>query len=172
MSNRSTVEGTTKPGLDPAITVQNAAISDIPAICAIEELSFPSCWNAETYRGEIDRDIAVFLVAKADGRVVGFSLSWITSVELHILKIAVIPEYRNMGIAEKMMDQTFEASRYKSCEVAFLEVRPSNEAARNFYGKLGFKVLGVRKKYYTDTGEDGIVLVADLEKIGYGKKGE
>ena len=39
-----------------------------------------------------------------------------------------------------------------------LEVRTSNHAARNLYLKYGFKERGVRKAYYSDNGEDALIM--------------
>ena len=56
------------------------------------------------------------------------------------------------------MNRCFLLARKKGVAIVYLEVRPSNEAARAFYAKLGFKTIGTRLKYYTDTGEDALVL--------------
>jgi ribosomal-protein-alanine N-acetyltransferase len=49
-----------------------------------------------------------------------------------------------------------------------IEVRDGNEPARNFYANMGFQVIGRRRKYYIDTGEDAFVMVLSLRAGMYG----
>ena len=160
MSNPDTAPKQTDRPARGRLTIHRATESDLLSIAAIEQQSFPTLWNEETYRKELTRDIALFLVAKLDDEVVGYALSWNSAKELHVLKIAVCPPYRRMNIATALMLQSLILARKSGCEYCLLEVRESNIAAQKMYEKLGFKILGVHKKYYTDTDEDGIVLYA------------
>ena len=51
----------------------------------------------------------------------------------------------------------------RELKLAVLEVRTSNNSAIKLYEKIGFKTLRVRKKYYSDTGEDAYVMLYELE---------
>ncbi len=147
------------------LTIQPATNEDIPFIQQIEKASFPTQWQEKTYLGELKNPIAVFLAAKLDGRLVGFALSWIVVDEFHILKIATDPTARQQGIATELMHRSFDLAIEQESFLAHLEVRVSNIPAQNFYKKLSFRPLSVRKKYYTDTNEDAIVMVARLDQI-------
>ena len=46
--------------------------------------------------------------------------------------------------------------------VATLEVRLSNVAARMLYQRFGFRPVGVRPRYYSDNGEDALIMTTDL----------
>jgi ribosomal-protein-alanine N-acetyltransferase len=81
----------------------------------------------------------------------------------HVVSIGVLPDYRRLGIGSELMNRAMETLKniYKCSEV-YLEVRVSNEAAINFYDRLGFKIDRVIKHYYKD-GEDAYVMSKGLE---------
>jgi ribosomal-protein-alanine N-acetyltransferase len=108
-----------------------------------------SGWTAEDY---LAHDC---LVALADDRVTGFIAFRETAPgEREILNLAVDPPFRRRGVARRLMEQVLEAAR----GTVFLEVRESNRPARNLYETLGFQVIGVRERYYADSGESAIVM--------------
>ena len=90
--------------------------------------------------------------------LVGYSLSWLVVDELHILKVAVCAEHRQQGLATRLLEETIRRAREQNVVTAWLEVRPSNAAARALYARCGFQEVFVRRKYYTDTNEDAIIL--------------
>jgi len=147
------------------VSIEKATPDQIDAIASIEKEGFPSAWNRETYIKEMAHNVAVFLVAILDGKVIGFALSWNSNNRLHILKIGVDKKYRDQGIGSKLMKRTFIIASEANTELAFLEVRKSNIPALTFYKKLGFSILGINNNYYTDTGEDAIIMFANMEQI-------
>ena len=162
MSNRDIASRTSDRILGKTVIIEKASSEDIPGITAIENVSFPSTWDESTYIKELTHKIAIFLVAKLEGKVVGFALSWYPANELHILKIAVDESYRKQGIATKLMKHTFDYAKNAGFHFAFLEARRSNIAAQNFYRKLGFSILLVKKNYYTDTNEDAFIMASNI----------
>lgn len=72
-----------------------------------------------------------------------------------IMKIAVLPEYRNRGVARKLLEKI-------KIKDIFLEVRQSNEPAINFYLKNGFEKISTRKNYYKDNDEDAIIMKLEV----------
>jgi len=85
--------------------------------------------------------------------------------EMHILKIAVAPEWRCRGIASVLMKKSMELADTKGCNAAYLEMRPANTAAVTLYRKLGFCVIGKRTNYYSETGEDALVMCKKLREV-------
>jgi ribosomal-protein-alanine N-acetyltransferase len=81
---------------------------------------------------------------------------------MEVLNIAVIPEYRRMGLARRLVGLVLGISRALGAKKAFLEVREGNRAARALYEGAGFEQVGLRKGYYPDTGEDALVLGREL----------
>lgn len=81
-----------------------------------------------------------------------------TARELEIYNIAVRPELRGTGLGHLLLSFALGQAAERGFLRAVLEVRPSNEAAMALYSRLGFATCGRRKGYYTDTGEDALVL--------------
>ncbi len=141
------------------ITIEDMRKEDIDEILEIERTSFPSPWTREAFLAELkERDSSCFLVAKSEGRVVGYAGFWITFDEAHITNLAVHPEYRKKKIGERLIRFLLKLAVSKGAERATLEVRPSNSPAQNLYKKFGFEVGGIQKGYYSDTGEDALIM--------------
>ena len=83
---------------------------------------------------------------------------WLVLDEGHITNIAVHPDYRGRGIGEKLVLAMLELARNSGIAGVTLEVRVSNNAAKKLYNKLGFVDSGIRKGYYSDTGEDAVIM--------------
>lgn len=116
-----------------------------------------------------------FFVAQVDNKIVGYimcrietGLSIIKKFSIsrkgHIISIAVLPNYRRMGIGEALISTILKVSvpEYKA-EECYLEVRPSNKEALYLYRKFGFEQMKVKNHYYRD-GESAYVMVLDLQK--------
>jgi [ribosomal protein S18]-alanine N-acetyltransferase len=91
-----------------------------------------------------------FILAVSGGKPVGYLLACPKKGSMDINSIAVDAAYRNLGIGKKLMIFAIEKSRAMKLNKVFLEVRINNEAAVNFYKKLGFTAVKVIKKYYKD----------------------
>ncbi len=141
------------------ITIEDMKREDIDEILEIERASFPSPWSGEAFLTELkERDSSCFLVAKSEGRVVGYAGFWLIFDEAHITNLAVHPEYRKKKIGERLIRFLLKLAVSKGAKRATLEVRPSNLAAQNLYKKFGFEVGGIQKGYYNDTGEDALIM--------------
>jgi ribosomal-protein-alanine N-acetyltransferase len=135
--------------------------ADLPAVQVIEAQSFSNPWSDATFLGEIQNkgiSFPMVIVHPADGRVAGYVIYWHIRDEVQINNIAVHPDFRWKGIGEAAMRLVLKEIREKGAVFASLEVRVSNTAAARLYEKLGFKVLGTRKGYYTNPVEDAYVM--------------
>ena len=125
----------------------------------IENLSFPVPWSRKSITDEITKNsFARYICARIGGQVVGYAGMWLICREGHITNIAVHPEFRENGIGSRLLKKLIEISREKGIKKITLEVRKSNTAAKNLYYKYGFKEEGIRKSYYSDNGEDAIIM--------------
>jgi ribosomal-protein-alanine N-acetyltransferase len=133
------------PLLRPAIE------SDLDAIAAIQAASPDAAgWAARDYL-KFDTWVAL----TAEGIISGFvATRIIVEGEAEILNIAVDSRYRRMGIGRSLIISAID----RTPGIWFLEVRESNTAARNLYKSLGFIDSGVRRSYYQNPDEDGIVM--------------
>ncbi len=122
---------------------------DIPAAVEIENLSFSSPKPESLFRQDENK----YLVAKENGKMVGYiGLEKIVD-EIHIINMAVHPENRKQGIGKRLLEKVLNDR-----DIFYLEVRVSNLAAQKLYEKYGFKKAGIRKNYYEDNGEDAFTM--------------
>lgn len=150
---------------------QLAAIypTDIKTIIEIEQRSFSRPWNPKSFLGELACKQAHSYLAKcSDGqekeKIIGYIFFRLIAQQLHILKIAVTPNWRCRGVASALIDQCVEQALKLGAKSAFLEVRPSNKSAINFYRRQGFRIMGRKPNYYADTREDALVLIKNLKE--------
>ena len=97
-------------------------------------------------------------MAVEDGKVAGYVGSQTVMDESDMMNVAVHPDYRRKGIAEKLVTELVEALKKRDSRCLTLEVRASNEPARALYEKLGFVQVGLRKNYYRNPREDALIL--------------
>ena len=93
--------------------------------------------------------------------IIGFAGIWLMAGEAHITNIAVRESYRRRGIGERLLMALIELSLKLGARLITLEVRASNTAARRLYTKYGFIEVGLRRNYYTDNREDGVLMTIE-----------
>lgn len=131
--------------------------TDFPAILKIAEESFSLPWSLKSFQEEIASRISQLKVAELSSEVVGYVLYRTVVDEAEILSVAVKPEKRRKGIATALLKEALKDIE-KTANVCFLEVRVSNKEAIGLYAKLGFRITGLRKKYYLFPEEDAFVM--------------
>ena len=90
--------------------------------------------------------------------IVGFAGFWVMADEAHITNIAVRVPYHRQGIGELLLISLIDLATELNAGIITLEVRASNTAAHNLYYKYGFTQVGLRRGYYTDNREDGLLM--------------
>jgi [ribosomal protein S18]-alanine N-acetyltransferase len=93
-----------------------------------------------------------------DNTIVGFLGLWFMVDEAHIVTVAVQPDQRQRGVGELLVAEALELAREHGTAFVTLECRVSNTAAQALYLKYGFTRAGIRKRYYTDNGEDALIM--------------
>ena len=143
--------------MDKLIT-RIADANDIDRIAELEEICFSDPWTRESVRQEIeDNPLALYIVAELDQKVVGYAGIWWIVDEGHITNVAVDPQYRGKHIGEAIIAVMLDTARKEGIDRFTLEVRVSNEPAKNLYRKFGFAEAGIRPKYYKDN-EDALIM--------------
>ena len=147
-----------------AFVIEPMRAEDIDAVMRIETACFPTPWTADMFLHELQRPQANISVLRRvdDGHVVAFINHWTVLDELHLLNVATLPEERRRGHGKRLLEHMFECARSSGCRVVMLEVRRSNESALGLYQSFGFKSVGVRPGYYSDNGEDALLMNLDL----------
>lgn len=93
--------------------------------------------------------------------IVGFAGLWLMVDEAHITTIATHPAYRRRGLGELLLTSLIDIAYDIGARQVTLEVRVSNTVAQNLYHKYGFREAGIRRRYYSDNGEDAIIMWTD-----------
>lgn len=145
----------------------------LPNAYDLDRLSLGGMWSLDSYQREMTSPNSDLLVlrtipppalppAKLSGDslppIVGLACSWAILEEAHITLLLVHPDYHQQGLGQTLLYGMLDRARRRGLERATLEVKVSNQPAINLYEKFGFQQVGRRKKYYQDTGEDGLVL--------------
>jgi len=134
-------------------------IADVAAVLEIERLSFSSPWPAFAFEQELTANrLAHYRVARLADRVVAFGGIWLMVDEAHITTFGVHPDHRRRGIGRRLLLRLAEVALELGSARMTLEVRVSNEPAQMLYRSFGFNVTGRRVAYYSDDGEDALVM--------------
>jgi ribosomal-protein-alanine N-acetyltransferase len=132
---------------------------DVAAVHEIERLSFNTPWPAYAFEQELKGNrLARYLVARAGDKVVGFAGVWAMVDDAHITTFGVHPDWRRQAIGRQLLLNLAELSIAIGAKRMTLEVRASNEGAQALYRAFGFDVVGRRPGYYTDDGEDALIM--------------
>lgn len=100
--------------------------------------------------------------------IVGFAGLWLMLDEAHVTTIGVKPSHRGRGVGELLLLGLFDAALEMGASLMTLEVRVSNVVAQKLYEKYGFERVGIRKRYYSDNGEDAYIMtVTDIQSTRY-----
>jgi ribosomal-protein-alanine N-acetyltransferase len=139
--------------------IRRMTLADVPAILELDKLSFTLPWPERSFRFELTENSASRCwVVELDGKIVGMLVAWMLVDEAHIATIATHPDYRRQGVARKLLTYALRYMSKEGAVTSFLEVRESNTAAQEMYGKFGYEAVGRRKRYYKDTDEDAILM--------------
>jgi ribosomal-protein-alanine N-acetyltransferase len=142
--------------------IRNAKKSDLDQILEIENSCYPVPWDRNAFVCELSKqasDKNIFLAGeeKESGKIAGYMAADIIIDYVHVLNIAVAPEFRKMGLAMGFMARAEMETQKRGLSALTLEVRENNINAVNLYKKLGYIVKGRRIKYYENT-DDALLM--------------
>jgi ribosomal-protein-alanine N-acetyltransferase len=163
-------------------------IEDVPTVSEIEQIVFTLPWSSTAFAYELrnnasaqyhvlryvpwvhrswedrvlPRSVRRFLPShKSDQSLLGYGGFWLALEEAHICTLAMRPEWRGRGLGELLLASLVECAIEHHAELITLEVRVSNTTAQNLYQKYGFEIVGRRKGYYSDNGEDALIMTTE-----------
>lgn len=131
--------------------------SHLKDLALLEKQCFSVPWSENALKAELEKDNSRFFVAITKNEVSGYIGANNVLGEVYINNIAVFYNYRGFGIGESLLTHLINVSKEENCDLVTLEVRVSNAPARKLYEKLGFSEVGVRKNFYEQPNEDGII---------------
>lgn len=145
------------------IAIERMRAADLEEVLPIERASFSMPWSRGAFLYELEQNrVARCYVVRENGRLIGYICLWEVADELHITNVAVHPGLRRRGVGRALLSAVLDDARQRKLRLVVLEVRPSNVEALGLYESFGFRVVGRRRGYYYDTGEDALVMEASL----------
>ncbi len=131
---------------------------DLEEALTIERESYPQPWPRRMMREELTRPDGICLIAELEGDVLGYILVALQFDVWHILNVTVHPLHRGRRIGEALITATMRLGDRRTHSGYTLEVRVSNASAIRLYERMGFTRNGVRPRYYSDNGEDALIM--------------
>jgi [ribosomal protein S18]-alanine N-acetyltransferase len=145
-----------------SITIRPLSYSDLPQVIAIERRSFPTPWSLAMFVLELSKPSGVCLAAvergdrKSRDGLIGYLICSRYDRVWHLMNVAIDPTRRREGLATELLKEMLERAGPE--EPYTLEVRTANAPAIALYERFGFRSAGTRPRYYTDTGEDALIM--------------
>lgn len=147
-----------------AVIVRPMREDDLAQVWQLEKGSYMYPWSQSIFRDCL-RVGYTCRVADVDGTLHGYSIMSVAVGEAHLLNLCVGVDSRHQGYGRRLLDKVIVEATLLRATRLFLEVRPTNRAARRLYASLGFRSIGRRKAYYRAPlgREDALVLALDLD---------
>ncbi len=145
------------------IEICNMSISDLESIKDILLTDFDDFWNVNIFKDELLNPNSKYIIAKVNNKIVGFGGIWKSVDDVHITNIVTAKKFRRQNIGSILLSNLIEMGKSeKDITSITLEVNSTNIPAQKLYEKFGFKVIGLRKKYYNNT-DDAIIYTKELK---------
>ena len=147
----------------PGLTLRPMTPADLAQVLTIEQAGQPTPWSAGIFEDCFRPGYRAEVVLSGD-TVVAFQVLSSVLDEVHLLNIAVHPDWQRQGIARALLEHTLRGLRDEDMSVFYLEVRAGNLAAQALYLQLGFSITGERRDYYRNAGgrEDAVLMLRHL----------
>lgn len=143
-------------------TIRAMEPGDLPR-CAAIEATAPDPWTEPQLAEELASDFGRLFVACRDGQTAGLAVFQLAAGEASLNALTVDPAARRQGAGRALLTGALAALRAEGAQSCFLEVRAGNAAARALYESVGFAAAGVRRGFYRDPTEDGVVMALSLD---------
>lgn len=149
---------------DEELSIKPFKANDLDAIMEIENRSFTMPWSRNSYEELWPQEAIQIWVGWLGRELAGYYLMQSVEQEQELHTFAVKPELRRRGIGRRLLTHMLDRARGLGVRNIYLQVRPSNAAAKALYASLGFVAIGIRRNYYRDDSEDALVMCLNLVK--------
>jgi ribosomal-protein-alanine acetyltransferase len=140
------------------LSVRPPQLGDARALAEAELVCFSDPWPPQFFVSEILADGRFNrLLVDAGGTMVAYLFCAWQYLDLHVLKVATLPQFRRAGLAQRLMALAEDHAVEMAGESLTLEVRVSNPEAIAMYEALAYEQVGVRTAYYQD-GQDAVIM--------------
>lgn len=140
------------------IVIRDLQEEDVAKLAEIEAEAFSMPWSEKDFRDLLSRSYCTYVVALADGEIIGCCGYTNSCGVANIDNVVVAPGFRGRGAAQAMLRELLARGEAAGVEAYTLEVRVSNAAAVHVYEKLGFVSEGIRPGFYEKPKEDANIM--------------
>jgi ribosomal-protein-alanine N-acetyltransferase len=121
--------------------------ADLDRVIDIEPTLYTHPWTRGNFRDSIEAGYSCRVIECA-GELAGYGVLMIGVREAHLLNLSVAAPWQRRGLGRALLVHFIDIARRAEADQLFLEVRPSNLAARRLYAEMGFREISVRRGYY------------------------
>jgi ribosomal-protein-alanine N-acetyltransferase len=147
-----------------SLEIRRMTERDIESVWRIERDLFSMPWSKPSFLYEVsDSRISYTVVGVEDGTVAGYAIAWFVNDEVHIGNMAIARDRQGRGLGKRLLEHLLEVAVARKMKYATLEVRVSNVRAIRLYRNHGFRGVALHRGYYSDNGEDALVMLAELD---------
>jgi len=122
-------------------------MADLPEVSHLEKSLYAFPWSLGNFRDSVTAGYDCWTVTHGE-TVIGYAVLMVALDEAHLLNFAVAAEWQNQGIGRGFLTHMIDVAKQAGCQIVYLEVRPSNVAARHLYKSIGFQQIAIRPEYY------------------------
>ena len=123
-------------------------VPDLTEVIAVERQAYPVPWTHGNFVDSLAAGYPAEVLRGSRAELLGYWVAMPGVDELHLLNITVTPAWQGRGLAVAMLDRLVDECRRRGLTQLWLEVRLSNERAREVYHRYGFAEVGKRRAYY------------------------
>lgn len=141
-----------------SLVIRSMCEEDASALAELEREIFSIPWSETAFAALPGQSHSLYLVAQAEGSIVGCAGLTVLGDEGDIDKVMVREAFRGQGIAYALLTELMNRGRALGIRDFTLEVRAGNRPAIGLYEKLGFVSEGVRPNFYQKPTEDALIM--------------
>ena len=131
----------------PQLHYRRMRLSDLPEVAGLEKSLYEFPWSLGNFRDSVTAGYDCWVTTHGE-TVIGYAVLMVALDEAHLLNFAVAAEWQNQGIGRSFLAHMIDVAKLAGCQIVYLEVRPSNAAARHLYKSAGFQQIAIRPEYY------------------------
>jgi ribosomal-protein-alanine N-acetyltransferase len=148
-------------------------LEDLASVMALEVSAYSHPWTRGNFADSLAAGYLSEIRLDGEGRLLGYWVAVPGADEMHLLNLTVAPDVQRQGHGGALLERLLKVAERRGDQMMWLEVRPSNLAARALYRLAGFAEVGLRRGYYpADRGrEDALVLRLALPRLDAPREG-
>ena len=136
----------------------------LDALVEIDATWNPTSWSERLFNVELANPASRVRGIFYRDQLIGYVIAHVVLDEAHIVSLGIRPEFRGQGMGRALLNDLLRVCQLERIQNVTLQVRVSNQAALKLYQRAGFRMVGVRKHYYSDNLEDALTMHLEVSR--------